>query len=448
VTFLKPSPFVPKYRGRRWVGGALPTDICDWPESLPAAMSATAGDWPVPSADQILDYAIDKPWVWPSRMHLFFTDLHADADALARALVLSGGVEKTGPGQTDFVLTPAGRDAKFVIGGDCFDKGPRNLALLRALRHVMDLGAETVLLAGNHDIRTWIGLVCAGQTDPRHAHLFARMGKKTVPLFREIYRDYIAGGNGKAKRVREADAKALLLPGDDWYRDFPGAVSDILSEKKIARELKRIREKSADVEEACAKMGLTFSTLFQALEKARELFVAPDGEFSWFFRELTLAYRAGSFLMVHAGVDDEIAAALRLHGVDGVNAAFAEALNGDLFALYNGPLGNTFRTKYRDSNPEFTEAGLADMHAAGFYAIVHGHRSSAGGQQITMRNGMLNFECDASVDAGTRANIGLRGPGGAVTVIDPDAKVYGISTDYPLIKMFDGARYCRLTTIV
>lgn len=446
MTFLKVSPFAPKYRGHRWVDGAFPTDICDWPETLPASMSAAAGDWPVPSAEQIRDYAADKPWVWPSRTHLFFTDLHADATALARSLVLSGGVEKTGPRDTDLALTPVGHDAKFVFGGDCFDKGPRNLVLLRALRHLIDLGADTTLLAGNHDIRTWIGLVCAGQDDPRHAHLFARMGKKTVPLFNEIHREYLAGGNG-AKKVSEADARALLLPGEDWYRDFPDAVSDILSEEKIAKELKRIREKSADVEAACHKYGLTFATLFQALEVARRLFVAPDGEFAWFFRDLTLAYRAGSFLMVHAGVDDEFARALRRRGVAGVNADFADALEGDLFALYNGSLGNAFRTKYRAANPAFTETGLADMHAAGFYAVIHGHRSSIGGQQITLRNGMLNFECDASVDAGTRTNLGIQGPGGAVTIVDPEARIYGISTDYPLIKMFDATRFCSLATI-
>ena len=446
MTFLKISPFAPKYRGHRWVGGALPTDICDWPESLPVSMSATAGDWPVPSADEIRDYAADKLWVWPSRTHLFLTDLHADADAMARSLVLSGGIEKTGPGETDLTLTPMGRDAKFVIGGDCFDKGPANLGLLRALRHVIDLGADTTLLAGNHDIRTWIGLVCAGQDDPRHAHLFARMGKKTVPLFNEIYREYVAGGRG-AKRVREADARALLLPNDSWYRDFPAAVSDILSEEKITKELNRIREKAADVEAACHKFGLTFATLFQALEMARRLFVAPDGEFAWFFRELTLAYRAGSFLMVHAGVDDEFAHALRRRGVAGVNADFARALNGDLFSLYNGSLGNAFRTKYRPTNPAFTETGLADMHASGIYAVIHGHRSSIAGQQITLRNGMLNFECDASVDAGTRANFALNGPGGAATIVDPDARILGISTDYPLIKTFDATKFCGLTTI-
>jgi hypothetical protein len=445
--FLKTSPFAPKYRGRRWVGGTMPTDVCDWPETLPLSMSVAADDWPVPSAGELRDYAVGKPWVWPSRTHLFFTDLHADADALARALVLSGGVAKTGPADTDIELTDLGRHAKFVIGGDCFDKGPGNLRLLRALRHLIDIGTDVEILAGNHDIRTWIGLVSAGRDDPRHAHLFARMGKKTVPLFAEIHREFLAGSE-RATPVREAAAKAFLLPDEDWYREFPKAVVGTLTDEQVAKELKRIREKSAEIEAACVQHGLTFADLFHALERARDLFATPDGEFAWFFRELTLAYRAGSFLMIHAGVDDDVARALRRRGIDGVNADFAAALEGDLFDLYNGSLGNAFRTKYRRSNLGFTDAGLSDMHAAGLYAIVHGHRSSQAGQQITLRNGMLNFECDASVDAGTRTLLGLRGPGGAVTVIGPDARVYGISTDYPLIKMFDATRFCDLVSII
>ncbi|MFT7090377.1 MAG: hypothetical protein ACJAYW_000337, partial [Candidatus Azotimanducaceae bacterium] len=81
-------------------------------------------------------------------------------------------------------------------------------------------------------------------------------------------------------------------------------------------------------------------------------------------------------------------------------------------------------------------AGVANLHRAGIYAIVHGHRNILQGQRLVIREGMLNFECDASVDANTRQVEGLCGPGAATVVFTSDGKVRGISTDYPYIKIF------------
>jgi len=173
-----------------------------------------------------------------------------------------------------------------------------------------------------------------------------------------------------------------------------------------------------------------------------------EGEFGWYFDEMSLCHRAGSFLMCHAGVDDIVAGVIRQRGVDALNADYKRALNDDLSDLYNGPLGNTFRTKYRDIDLPFTDKGLDDINNAGIYAIIHGHRSLLYGQQITMRNGLLNFECDASVDCNTRVLKGLPGMGGAVTIVRPDARILGISTDYPLVKMFDLTSVSKFTTII
>ena len=152
--------------------------------------------------------------------------------------------------------------------------------------------------------------------------------------------------------------------------------------------------------------------------------------------------------MVHAGVDDSVAGIIRQCGVEGLNADYKRALDGDLFDLYNGPLGNVFRTKYREGDFPFTAKGLEDINVAGLYAIIHGHRSLLYGQQITLRNGLLNFECDASVDCNTRELEDLPGKGGAVTIVRPDARILGISTDYPLAKMFDLTSVSKLTTVI
>ena len=72
-------------------------------------------------------------------------------------------------------------------GGDLFDKGPANLPLLDALQAFRRLGLRFTLLCGNHDVRTFLGLRHAESQDVRLAHLFVRMGQKTVTLFKEVF---------------------------------------------------------------------------------------------------------------------------------------------------------------------------------------------------------------------------------------------------------------------
>ncbi|MEJ2395372.1 MAG: metallophosphoesterase, partial [Candidatus Thiodiazotropha sp.] len=59
------------------------------------------------------------------------------------------------------------------------------------------------------------------------------------------------------------------------------------------------------------------------------------------------------------------------------------------------------------------------------------------GQRIMLRKGIVNFECDATIDRHSREKEGLQGEGAAVTIFHPDRLVMGISTDYPRIKVFD-----------
>jgi amphi-Trp domain-containing protein len=66
---------------------------------------------------------------------------------------------------------------------------------------------------------------------------------------------------------------------------------------------------------------------------------------------------------------------------------------------------------------------------------------------MVMRQGLLNFECDASVDRNTRKLLGLSGAGGAATVFRSNGVVEGISTDYPHIKRLDAVSVFGRTSV-
>jgi hypothetical protein len=435
------SRYVPRYRGHEHVGGELPLLAEAWlhPDDESRYNS------PV---DALRWHTEPKPWVWSGERLYFFTDIHADTDALFRSLVASGGVAKTGAGDDDFELTEEGARARFVFGGDCFDKGPENLRLLRAIKGLIDRGAQVDVLAGNHDLRTLLGLASAGRKEVTLAHLFVRMGKKTIPLFREVWDQYLEGHVDERELLSDEEVRRAYFPDESWFDEFPAAVHDLIPELKLIKEVRRIREKMEDIGPACEKSGLTLGKVHAALEKARELFMTPGGEFAWYFERMNLALRVGSFLFVHAGVDDEMAALIRHEGVDGLNDLFHRMREDRLFELYNGTIGNMFRTKYRPVDRPLTYEGVLNMHRAGIYIIVHGHRNIEGGQRIVLRNGLVNFECDCSVDQNTRALESLDGAGGAATVFRPDGVVLGVSTDHPRVKVFDPAQYCDTITIV
>lgn len=448
VVAIPGTPAVPVYHGVEWMEGAFPRIAEDWPKFTRAEVPHLAGDTYDISVEEVRRYAHGRPWIWPRETIFFLCDLHADTEGFLRSLVATGGVRLTGPGDTDFELTASGWSGTFVIGGDCLDKGPDNLRLLRALGALRDKGARVELLAGNHDVRALVGLAYAGRKEPRFAHLWVRMGKKSIPLFLEIFRQYVEPRSAEFEFPPEETVRAELFPDEDWYDGFAAAAADLVAPAKLEREVRRIREKVHELVEAAGQAGLSLSMLHAATVAARELFLGREGEFSWFFREMTLARRAGSFLFVHAGLDDQVAAIVRERGVEGLNERFRELMAADLFELYHGPVGNVFRTKYRDTDLSFGPGGIDDMHRAGIYAIVHGHRNLLRGQRVSVYNGMLNFECDASIDRNTRAIEGLLGPGGAALVFRPDGRLVAVSTDYRHAKVFEAARNLGWTTYV
>ena len=248
--------------------------------------------------------------------------------------------------------------------------------------------------------------------------------------------------------LSEQALRELLFPSEAWFSEFPIVARGLIPDKKLAKELQRIREKMVELPEKCEQLGLTLGMVHRAAQKAAELFLAPDGEFRWLIDRIQLAERWGSFLLVHAGVGDGTAAVMAKSGVAGVNAWFERLMRDDMFELYFGELGNMFRTKYRDFDWPFTQVGVDHMYQAGIYGIVHGHQNILRGQRVLMREGLLNFECDASVDVNTRKIEGLRGLGGAVVVFRPDGVALAISADYPHVKVFEAGRVFPMLTLV
>ena len=110
---------------------------------------------------------MSKPY-W-SRNIYFFTDLHADAEAFYQSLALCDDP-----------------DALYLIGGDCFDKGPSNLKLLDTI-YDLNKTRNVRILAGNHDLRMLMVLMSVGEHHPKFADLFTekRMKNRINPLLRE-----------------------------------------------------------------------------------------------------------------------------------------------------------------------------------------------------------------------------------------------------------------------
>jgi hypothetical protein len=379
-----------------------------------------------------------KAWEWPKRRVFFFSDLHADADAFIASLIASGGVSKTGPQDDALKLTKAGRSGLFVIGGDCFDKGPSNLRLLRVLRILRERGARMKILAGNHDVRMLLGAVSIStMKDPRNEHFFVRMGPKVVPFLKEVWEQYLKNGKGLRGVPDSQGCRRILYPSKNWPKRFAFHASWVMPDEEVKRELKRMKHKMARFEQDCEKAGISIRIAYAAAMKWRRLFLHRNGEFAWFFRDMALIHRQGSFLFLHAGLDDRIARIIQDKGLKSVNRMFRKQLFGNPFEFYYGPLANMVRTKYRPVDMPLTAYGANLIHKMGIHAVVHGHLNLCHGQRIMLRHGIVNFECDTTMDRNTRKKEGLPGHGVAVTIIEPDGQVIGISRDHPCKKVFE-----------
>lgn len=376
-------------------------------------------------------------WQWPDKKIHFISDLHADADALLASLTLSGSIKRTGIKNNNFILTPKGKKHRIIIGGDCLDKGPSNLSLLRTLKKLFLLKKNTVLLAGNHDMRLYMGLKSLQQSDSiASQHFFIRMGNKVLPLFKEVYQEYLADTHEAANLPSAEYCKKQLFPSEQWQNYFTQSNKERLMPRALQREIKKIHHKWQHFESACRQHELSLPMVYLAAKKCYSLFMEMDGEFFWFFNEMKLLHREKSILFTHAGIDNKISRILKSSGIKKTNQLYKELLHKDLCYFYYGSVANALRTKYRKNDPVLTERGVKRMHQMGIHAIVHGHISQSKGQNITLRAGMLHFECDITLDINSRSKAGLCGLGSGFTTISPKGKIQGISGDAPHIKVF------------
>jgi hypothetical protein len=428
---------LPRYYGKSWIRPRLPKEARDWSHGKQKSIETeNKTNTDLISTLNSLNEADD--WQWPKRKHYFFSDLHGDPEAFAASLVASGGVKKKGYAPDNFVLTQAGKNANFIIGGDCFDKGPTSLGLLRSIHHLKKQGARVRTLAGNHDVRVLFGMVSTGKrTDVFNEHFFIRTGEKIIPLLKEVWEEYLKEGKGLKGIPAKRECRHRLYPDKNWFEEFPKAAADKLSTSQIKRELERIQRKYERFEDECEKNGLTLRHVYAAVEKWKQLFLKPEEEFYWFYKYMRLSYRSGSFLFIHAGFDNDIAKLLHKEGVKELNRIFRKALFESPFEFYYGSLCNTIRTKYRNVDHPFTKKGGRYIRRAGISAVIHGHRNLYHGQRIALRQSVLNFECDTSLDKHTRKKEGVPGYGAAVTIIEPEGRVLGVSSDYPYIKVFE-----------
>ncbi|MBT8127999.1 MAG: metallophosphoesterase [Gammaproteobacteria bacterium] len=428
---------IPRYHSIEHSGVQLPNEGQNW---LHGKKRSLHSRWQnhqqaVHKLSQLLE---QYQWTWPSKTVYFFSDLHADADALTASLIASGGVKVRGKKHRRFKLTKQGKQAQFLIGGDCFDKGPSNLELLRTLSRLHHSGARMRLLAGNHDVRVMLGMRSVNRDDALECkHFFVRMGPKAVPFLSEINDSYLSAPHSLSGVPDTAQCKQRLFPPEQWFDVFPLKAAGLLPDKMIEKEMQRITEKRQDFEMRCDEIGLSPRRAYAAALQWQRLFLRNSGEFSWFFKHMRLALRKGSFLFIHAGLDNHIANLIRKKGVKALNREFNKQLQGDPMRFYYGSLANTIRTKYRASDKHLTTAGARQVHEKDMHVIIHGHKSMLNGQRVSLRQSIVNFECDVTLDRHSRQRDGLKGPGAGVTIVRPDKKIIGISTDHPYVKVFD-----------
>ena len=213
-----------------------------------------------------------------------------------------------------------------------------------------------------------------------------------------------------------------------------------MPESTCRREVRKLRTKIRQFDADIKRAGLSLRMVYAAAMKWQELFLHPKGEFAWFYKHMQLCYRSGSLLFLHAGIDDRIATVLSRKSWQHLNKKFHKLMFDDPFDFYYGPFANIMRTKYRNIDRPLTRSGVKKIHKKGIRVLVHGHRNLLHGQRLMLRKGLLNVECDTTLDRNSRKKEGLKGPGAAVTIIRPEGYILGISTDYPYIKVFEVRR--------
>ncbi|MEO9777837.1 MAG: metallophosphoesterase [Sedimentitalea sp.] len=429
------SPLLPTVFDELSELDSLPSDCARWP--LDQAHSAGGTKTCLQRLQHSLrNAATHGPWQWPQRPVVFVSDPHADAEGFLRSLVAAGTIVRHGSGTDAFELTEFGRSAEIIIGGDCLDKGPSNLDLLDAIAALYDSGADVHLLAGNHDIRLVVAL--AALSNPRSAlteHLFVRMARKAIPLFREVCERYDVFDT-QHPIPSESECRDRVYPGAQWNERFPGAAAPYLSPEAIASECWKLTAKIASFDAEVAKSGLTLRQVYAAAMLCQTLFFAENGAYRWFYDRMDVMKRSGSILFIHAGLCDSLCEIVSQDGLETVNSRFIDEARAEPFAFYFGKVANLVRTKYRPTDRELTSKGVQSLHRAGLKMVVQGHVNNHAGQRLLVKSGLLHLEGDVTLDRASRSLEGLPGIGVGATLIYPSGDVVGLSTDFPKAKLF------------
>lgn len=180
------------------------------------------------------------------------------------------------------------------------DKGQSNLRLLDVINELKKAGLKMEILAGNHDIRTYAGLSIGEERRVIEQHMFVRMGKKTIPLFREIYKKYLHKKLNESDLLSDEEVEKRLFPTQKWFDSYAEKMEGLIPPKKIEKETIRIQEKIGQIRNYMSRTGFTHGMLYATVEKAKELFLSENGEYNWFFKEMKIAVSEGTFLFVHA----------------------------------------------------------------------------------------------------------------------------------------------------
>ena len=213
-------------------------------------------------------------------------------------------------------------------------------------------------------------------------------------------------------------------------------IHEELTAEGIEREVHKMHSKTSSFEKNCAAVGLSLRHVYAASLQCQKMFLDKKGEFYWFFRKMKLVERRGSFLFLHAGLDDAMSELLLKNGTTYANKAFHRNLKHmDLFGFYYSSIANTFRTKYRDADLPLTERGVNAVHKAGIHFVVQGHVNRQEGQRIAIKKGLIHIEADITLDENSRKNEGLESFGIGATLIGKKQGLIGISCDYPTAKV-------------
>ena len=413
----------------------LPKELEPWPVTSAHSGSGRPGSAAALRAC-LARAAAHGGWRWPERPVVFLSDTHADAEGFLRSLVAAGLIWRSARARGGFSPTRFGRSATILIGGDCLDKGPSNLDMLDALGALRAKGLDLRILAGNHDLRLRLA-VSALHAAPTALteHLLVRMGRKIIPLLREVRDRYVSDAD-LAALPDEAACRARLHPRPDWAARFSVAAVRYLNSAAVAREVAKLATKAAQFDAEVARSGLTAREVLAAALKCREVFFSPGGDYAWFYEGMDVVCQLGSLLFVHAGVDDSMCRLLAEGGVTAVNDRYRTEQGRHPFAFYFGPLANLVRTKYRATDAALTDTGVAALHGLGIHMLVQGHVNNQSGQRLLAKKGLLHLEGDVTLDRVSRRLEGLAGIGAGATLIFPTGDVIGLSRDYPRAKHF------------